>query len=125
MQSLQVQSATGSDYGQLLNAYNKWVEMKNSGKGYEADVMMSNTFDGVRRKVWKQHDPLILICTLFMCEESEDRRVWDEESANEKIKIWNDGGYPAENFTRWGVRFSEVYQTNWSADTQTISEGRE
>lgn len=110
LQELEVRSIYGADYGQLHKAFLKWVELKNMQKPFDADTHLRNTFEGVLRKTNKQYDPLLLICTLFMCDEQEDRTQWDEANANEKIKLWSEEGYPTEDFLRWGLHFSRHYQ---------------
>lgn len=122
MQELEVRSAYGATYAQLHRAYKDWTDMKNKGRGHEADVKMSNTFEGVNRKTNKQYDPILLICTLFMCEKDEDRTTWSEEQANEKIKVWSKEGYPTEDFLRWGLHFVRLYQVGFNEDSQSISE---
>lgn len=110
LQELEVRSIFGADYVQLHRAFVEWVNLKNAKKDFDADTMLRNTFEGVLRKTNKQYDPLLLICTLFMCDESEDRASWDEANANEKIKLWSEEGYPTEDFLRWGLHFSRRYQ---------------
>ncbi len=125
LQDLEVRSAYGADFVQLHRAFLKWVDLKNAKKDHDADHMMRNTFEGVLRKVNKQYDPLLLICTLFMCEKDEDRTQWDEANANEKIKLWSEEGYPTEDFLRWGLRFSRHYQRGFLEDSLDILESPE
>ena len=122
MQNLEVQSYYGVDLAGINRIGIKWTDMKNKGKGFEADVMMSNMLEGGLRKVNNQHDPLMLICTLFMCTEDENRNVWDEALANEKLKLWSEEGYPSEDFLHWGVRFSRHYQQGLPEDSLTSLE---
>lgn len=101
----------------------QWTQMKNAGKGFEADVMMQNMLDGTPlRKANKQHSPEVLICTLFICPETEDRTTWNEEAANEKIKLWSKEGFPAEDFTRLGLLYIERYYQGLNGGSQTILE---
>lgn len=117
LQNLEVQSAFGADFVQLHRAHAKWAELHNKRLPFDADRLMDNTFSAVARKANGQRDPLILICTLFMCDKDEDRTTWDEETANEKIKIWSEEGFPAEDFFRLALRFSKRYQSGLEDDS--------
>ena len=125
MQDLEIRAGYGMDIIQIIQTGTKWTEMKNKGKGFEADVMLQNMFEGGMRSANGQQDPMILICTLFMCPEDEDRTVWDEAQANEKIKLWSKEGYPSEDFLFWGVRFSRRYQQGLPEDSPNFSESPE
>lgn len=116
MDELLVRGRFGKGYAQLHNAYLKWMELKNAKKDFDADVQLRNTFEGVARGANRQHDPLVLICTLFMWPDGADRMLWTEESANEKVKAWSEEGYPVEDFTRWGLFFARRYASDSITD---------
>ena len=125
MDELLIRGRFGKSYAQLHNAYLKWVELKNAKKDFDADVQLRNVFEGVARGVNKQHDPLILICTLFMWPQgatSNDKMGWTEEAANEKIRAWSEEGYPVEDFMNWGLFYAKRYATDSIIDFQGISE---
>ena len=126
LRDLELRSAIGVDFAGMHRTGKQWTALKNSGKGFEADVMMQNMLDGTAlRKVNRQHDPLLLICTLFICPATEDRRYWNEETANEKIKLWSEEGYPTEDFLRLGLQFSRRYQFVSEEDSLNGSENPE
>ncbi len=125
LDELQTRWYYGADYAGLFRGYTKWVELKNAQKPFDADTHLRNVFEGVVRKVNGQHDPGILICTLFCWPEGADRTQWDEESANEKIKAWNNEGYPAEDFFRLGLEFVKRYQAAFQLDTLNTLDGEE
>ena len=125
MDELLVRGRFGKGYAQLHNAYVKWVELKNAQKPFDADIHLRNIFEGVARGVNKQHDPLILICTLFIWPEgttSADKMGWSEEAANEKIRAWSEEGYPVEDFTKLGVCYARRYASDFITDSQDTSE---
>ena len=82
LEDLQVQARFGANYAQLHTGFEKIVDLKNKGKQFEADIALHNMRQGVVRKLNKQHDPLLLMATLFCCPADEDRTIWSEESAN-------------------------------------------
>ena len=111
LDELMMRSRFGVGWVEWHRAGQEWTRLKNAGKGFDADVMMQNMLDGKPlRKANKQHAPEILICTLFICPKSEDRTQWNEEMANEKIKLWSAEGFAAEDFTRLGLLYMERYQ---------------
>lgn len=125
LDELQTRAAFGADFAGLFRGYEKWVKLKNEQKPFDADTHLRNVFEGVARKVNNQHDPLVLICTLFCWPEGADRTKWDEESANETIKKWNDEGYPIEDFFQLGLQFIRRYQGALQLDSLSSLEGEE
>ena len=125
MDELLVRGRFGKGYAQLHNAYLKGVELKNAKKDFDADVQLRNVFEGVARGVNNQHDPLVLICTLFMWPDGADKMGWTEESANEKIRAWSEEGYPVEDFTNWGLFYARRYASDSIIDSVGISEAME
>ena len=122
LDELQVRAGFGASYAQLYNGYTKWVELKNAQKPFDADTHLRNVFEGVARGVNKQHDALLLICTLFCCAEGTDRSEWNEEVANEIIKEWGAEGYPAEDFFLLAALFVRRYQSALLQGSQNTSD---
>lgn len=122
LDELQTRQAYGTDYAGLFRGFLKWVELKNASKPFDADTHMRNVFEGVVRKVNKQNEPILLICTLFIDPEGADRSAWDEETANETIKKWSDEGIPVEDFFRLGLEFVRRYQVAFQPDSLNTSE---
>lgn len=121
LEELQVRARFGMNYAQLHAGYVKWVELKNAKKDFDADVQLRNVFEGVARGVNKQQDPLVLICTLFCWPQGEPRVSWDEEKANETIKLWSEEGYPVEDFLLLGLQFVRRYQSGSLTESLSIS----
>ena len=116
LEELQVRARFGQNYAQLHNGFLKVVDLVNKGKRFEADIAMHNMMQGTVRAMNKQHDPVLLMATLFCCEETEDRTIWSEESANEKIEIWSQEGYPVEDFFRLSLQLCRRYQDGLFSD---------
>ena len=122
LEDLQVRAGFGSSYAQLHNGFVKVVDLVNKGKRFESDIALHNMMQGVARKLNKQHDPMLLMATLICCTEDEDRTVWSEESANEKIEIWSKEGYPVEDFFPLSLQLCRHYQEGLYNDSLNISE---
>lgn len=122
LEELQVRSRFGKSYVELHRGFEKVIELINKSKRFEADIAFNNLMQGTARALNKQHDPLILICTLFCCEEGEPRTGWDEEKANETIKIWSEEGYPVEDFLLLGLQFVRHYQVGFLPESQNTLE---
>lgn len=122
LEELQVRSRFGKSFADLHRGFERVVELINKGKRFEADIALNNMMQGTARALNKQHDPLILICTLFCCEEGQPRTGWDEEAANETVKIWSEEGYPVEDFLYLGLHFVRHYQLGLLPESQDTSE---
>lgn len=122
LEELQVRSRFGKSFADLHRGFEKVVELINKGKRFEADIALNNMMQGTARALNKQHDPLILICTLFCCEEGQPRTGWDEEAANETIKLWSEEGYPVEDFLFLGLHFVRLYQLGSLQESPDILE---
>lgn len=122
LEELQVRARFGQNYAQLHAGFLKVVDLVNKGKRFESDIALNNMMQGVVRALNKQHDPVLLMATLFCCEETEDRTIWSEESANEKIELWSKEGYPVEDFFRLSLQLCRRYQDGLFSDLVDTSE---
>lgn len=122
LEELQVRARFGQNYAQLHVGFLKVVDLANKGKRFESDIALNNMMQGVVRALNKQHDPVLLMATLFCCEETEDRTIWSEESANEKIELWSKEGYPVEDFFRLSLQLCRRYQDGLFSDLVDTSE---
>jgi len=125
LEEMQVRATFGQSYAQLHQGFLKVVDLINKGKRFESDIALNNMMQGVARALNKQHNPMLLIATLFCCEESEDRAVWSEESANEKIELWSKEGYPVEDFFLLSLQLCRHYQEGFLQDSPDFSEESE
>lgn len=127
MEELLVTARYGKSYAELMAAFAKWVDLKNAQKPFDADVHLRNIFEGVARGANKQHDPLLLICTLFCWPDGEERKGWTEAEANERLKVWSDEGYPVEDFFDLALRcvrhYSTVYANGGDGSLQEEAQG--
>lgn len=121
MEELQVRARFGQSFAQLHRGFERVIELINKGKRFESDVALNNMMQGTVRAMNKQHDPLLLICTLFCWPEGEARTYWDEEKANETIKLWSEEGYPIEDFLVLGLQFVRRYQSGSLIESLNIS----
>ena len=120
LEDLQVRARFGQNYAQLHKGFEKVVELKNKGRGFEADIALHNMMQGTVRALNKQHDPILLMATLICCAADEDRTIWSEESANEKIELWSKEGYPVEDFFPLSLRLCRHYQEGLFSDSLGI-----
>lgn len=125
LEELQVRAGYGASYAQLHNGFTKIIKLVNDGKRFESDIALHNLAQGVARKINKQHDPMLLIATLFCCTADEDRTQWNEETANEKIELWSKEGYPVEDFFGLSLRFVRHYQEGLFNDFLDTSDQEE
>jgi len=122
LEELQVRANYGQNYAQLHSGFLKITDLINKGKRFEADIAMNNMMQGVVRALNKQHNPMLLMATLFCCTSDEDRATWSEETANEKIELWSKEGYPVEDFFGLSLQLCRHYQEGLFDDLRDISE---
>ena len=122
LEELQVRARFGYNFAQLHRGFEKVIDLINKGKRFESDMALSNMMQGTARAMNKQHDPLVLICTLFCWAEGESRTTWDEEKANETVKLWSEEGYPIEDFLVLGLQFVRRYQSDSLIESLNILE---
>ena len=112
LDELVMRLVSGAGWAEWHRGGQEWTRLHNASRPHDATVLMQNMLSGKPlRKANYQNPPEVLICTLFMCAEDENRGTWTEEMANEKIKIWSAEGFAAEDFTRWGLLYIERYQS--------------
>lgn len=80
------------EYGVSLSAFRSEAEaaydLLNKAKPADAAVKIYNLKTGVSRIENDQPHPLLMICSLFICEETEDQSKWNEAEAAEKVADW-------------------------------------
>lgn len=87
-ETLQVElehSVTMSAFRQeLTETYNLFDKMKFA----DGCTKLHNLLNGVERVSNKTPHPILMMCALFICKETEDQGVWSEAEAQEKIQDW-------------------------------------
>ena len=91
----------------------------NKAKPADAAVKLYNIVTGVSRVENKQPHPLLLICTLFICEETEDQSTWNEAEAAEKVADW--AGVDIAFFLASAKRLFRRFTTGFDTDSLNIS----
>ena len=62
----------------------------NDVKFADAAVMLNNILNGAARIEAGEPHPILLMCALFICPETEQQGRWSEAEAREKIDDWAD-----------------------------------
>ena len=62
----------------------------NDVKFADAAVMLNNMLNGASRIDAGEPHPILLMCALFICPETEQQGRWSEAEAREKIDDWAD-----------------------------------
>ncbi len=111
------------EYGVSLSAFRKEVsdtyDLLNKAKPADAAVKLYNMVNGLSRIENKQPHPLLLICTLFICEESEDQSTWNEAEAAEKVTDWS--GVDIAFFLASAKRLFSRFTTGFDIDSLNTS----
>lgn len=121
MQKLSINVGLGRDWQELYKNIDKIVELFNKGKSVEAFGLLNALKNSDLRDLDKRHDPLFLMCTLFIVAEGEDVTEWNEKMANEKISNWNKEFDPFF-FIRLGINLVPGFLERYTTSSQDISE---
>lgn len=105
-EKMQIEVSWGVDFDTLFKKLKEVWEKLDKGKFAEASVVVWNLLKGISRLIEQREHPLLLLCTLFICLEDEDRRDWDEATAKEKIQDWREEGIIVSDF--FGLAFNLV-----------------
>ena len=99
-EDLEVQIGLGVTFEQLHGKAKEAYAALNSREGNLADasVILNDIIQGVARVRNGRQIPTLLLCTLFICREGEDRSKYDRAEAVEKINDWRKEGYSVADF---------------------------
>jgi len=81
-------------FANILDAYN----CCNEARIADAAVKLHNTMNGIKSKLEGRVNPVLLLCTLFICNEDEDATTYDSDLAKKKIDDWRIEGIAMESF---------------------------
>ena len=125
-EKLQVEMEHGVSLSAFRNEAEAAYDLLNKSKAADAAVKIYNLKAGVSRIENKQPHPLLLICSLFICEETEDQSKWNEAEAAEKIADWSgvDVAFFLASAKHLFSRFIKGFDTdslNFSAETSNAN----
>jgi len=103
--ALELQLGLGVSFNDVMTRLREVWELLNKLKLAEAIVKIYDIMNGLTN-IEKRHSPILLYCTLFINEENEDRRYWNLDLANSKLKDWNEEGIDVGFFLT--IAFSSV-----------------
>lgn len=93
--------AFGQSIGELFNGYLEIFNITNEDGCRKGDiaVIARDAMKGIEGVVARKDHPTVLrLCTVFINEESEDRRILTEEMISTKIEDWIEEGIDIQSF---------------------------
>lgn len=88
---LEIELGYGTSFLELFNQIRGAFEDINRNRPADCSVKLYNIMDGLT-SLEKRDDPTLKYCTLFINEENEDRRFWNDDLARKKIEDWEEEG---------------------------------
>lgn len=88
-EKLSVQMAYGTTIPEFMKNLRKAYDLVNAQKFADSAVQMHNIMSGILKLDDKERYPYgLMICTLFIKEESKVKEKWTEEMGNKAIEDW-------------------------------------
>ena len=92
-EKLSVQMAYGTTIPEFMKNLRKAYDLVNAQKFADSAVQMHNIMSGILKLDDKERYPYgLMICTLFIKEESKVKEKWSEDLANKAINDWIEEG---------------------------------
>lgn len=113
----------GLGFEQLYNNLNACFDLLNKAKPADAAVRIHNMMNGIATNLEKRENPVLKICTLFICREDEDLTTYDEALAKQKIEDWRIEGIDSEHFFSLAFNSVRNFMPIYRQVSQNISEG--
>jgi hypothetical protein len=125
LEILQAELAWGIDFASHHQNLHKLNHHLNKIELVKAAVLVNNMLEGMARKVEERHNPVMLICTLFMCREGENVAEWNATEAAEKIEDWRAEGIDVAFFFSYAFASVPGFTAAYRAALQGISQASE
>lgn len=122
-EDLQIQVSLGVDFRTLHGNIKEAYDVLNSREGRLADasVILNDVLQGVSRIRNNRPVPTLMLCTLFICREGEDRAKFDEAEAIEKINDWRAEGYSVADFFSLAFNLVSGFEEALNANSRLTS----
>lgn len=102
----------GYDVKEFPNALKSIIDLFNTSKDVEAKHKLYNLYQSSAEAAVGMPNPSLLICTLFILKEGENRAEWVEAEQIEKIKDWEFEGIPFADFFALAVHLLPQFTTH-------------
>jgi len=104
-EKLQIEIGYGLSFERMYQMDKDIWEMLNKGRFADASVKHWNKMQGIANAVEKRQHPMLVMCTLFITREGENRVRFDLDLANEKIKDWEEEALDMQGFFHLAFNF--------------------
>jgi len=120
-QDLQISAAFSVDFENIFKNLRQSYDLLDEGKPASAAVKLYNLMSGVKDKMDGKIDPILSLCSLFICTEEEDVTKYDAELCQAKITDWKIEGIAAESFFSLAFILVDGYLTAYNEISNVIS----
>ena len=93
----QIKVAYKMSIPKMFDQLRKIYDLNEQGKTNEIAVIVHNLLTAVK-DIGNEHNPLLVICTLYIVKEGEDLSDWSQELCDAKIEDWKNAGISMESF---------------------------
>lgn len=92
------------------------------GKNATAAVLHMDLMRELEQRAKRGTSEALMICAIFFLAPGEDRAVWDEVAALEKIELWRREGLKMDFFTKQGRLLAGGFWKKWLETSPNTSE---
>lgn len=97
-EKLEISVTYSVGFENLFSQMRKAFNYLNTGETANASVVLYNMMNGIKDKLDERRNPVLLLCSLFICREGEDATKYDLALNLSKIADWEEEGIAMESF---------------------------
>ena len=124
-EKLEVHVGYGITFEQMFENDKKIWDALNKANFGEAAVLVHNRMNGIKQKLEARVHPALLLCSLFINLEDEDRVKYDPVKAEKKIEDWGNEGYDFKDFFQLAVNLVQGFIPACKEISQDIFQKKE
>lgn len=121
-EKLQIQVGYGVDFRNLFHKINEAFHYLNNGLPADAAVVLHNVMKGVADNLEERENPVLNLCTLYICREDEDLTTYDYALNQAKIDDWKKEGISIDSFFVLAFNLVNGFQPIYKKVSQSISD---
>lgn len=121
-EKLQIKVGYGVDFRHLFQQINTAFNYLNDSRQADAAVMLHNLMTGVATNLEDRENPVLDLCTLYICREGEDLTKYDPVLNEQKKEDWKAEGITVDSFFVLAFNLVNGFQNIYDSVSLSISD---